>query len=235
MKRILPLIIAALLLFSISGCLTQSPSEFAAENQSLGMSGNEQAITNACLQWVQTQNKEELVSIQTLSDSERGESLRHKATMDMIKNTFGKGNECKPGTNQWDAYVAYVKEVEQSHRQYSSDAKSVATLGIVTTGAVKLADSLMGAAGDKINNSGAGAQISTNKEDNDNVAIGNDKGNAEVNNDSGGKSSGICNILSAHLADCRTTTAGPATPDEYNACLIKDYGYSADEIAKCPQ
>ena len=56
-----------------------------------------------------------------------------------------------------------------------------------------------------------------------------------VNNGGGEKASGTCSIASAHLSDCRTTTNGPAAPDEYNACLIKDYGYSSDAIASCPQ
>lgn len=237
MKRLLSAILSVIAAMLLSGCIfTQSPSEFAAENQSLGVAGNEQAVTNACLQWVKDKETLELSKYDSLEKSEKAFALMHRETMSMVKDVWGKGNECKPGTNQWDAYIAYVKEVEQSHRQYSSDAKSVATFGIVTAGAVKLADSLMGAAGDRINNSGAGAQISTNKEDNDTVAVANEKSKAEAS--TGGNDSekqGECTIEELHLSDCRTTPTGAATHDEYNACLTRDYGYTSEQIAGCKQ
>jgi hypothetical protein len=126
-----------------------------------------QGDVNACLQWVQQKEDKELSKYDSLSDTNKSYALMHRETMGMVKSVFGKEqNACKPGTNVWDAYIVYAQESGKSNRQYSSDAASVAKFGIVTTGAVKLADSLMGAAGDKIGgdkvNSGRDANKTTN-------------------------------------------------------------------------
>jgi hypothetical protein len=237
MKNILPLIIAALLLSSLSGCLLSgsgTPTDFA-QSTGISMEPSKNEI-NACFQWMKEKESADRALILSLPADQRQYAQMHHDTMDMIKTVWGKeSNVCKPGTNGWDAYIVAKKEEEITKRQYSSDLKSVATFGIVTTGAVKLTDSIMGKVGDNINNSGDHATVTKHEEDNDNVAIANDKSQADVAKADSKKESTGCGIEPAHLSDCRTTANGPATADEYNACLTKDYGYPADKIAGCPQ
>jgi hypothetical protein len=232
MKRLLPL----LLIFALSGCFgAQSPSEFAAESRALSDGSNEQAVTNACLQWVENKDKLELASYDKIPDKERSFALMHRETMSMVKDVWGKGNECKPGTNQWDAYIAYVKEIEESHRQYSTDLKSVATFGIVTTGAVKLVDSLAGAVGDKISTTGdnSGVTKTTTTTSSTNTAVAADKSTATNNATAGSKEGEAAATgktpTAAQWADCTTVASGAASNSEINACLQRDYGINSSE------
>ena len=144
---ILALLILPLLL--LSGCSNKTPQNFAAEN---GLSmGTNQAEINACLVWMAEKETAERAQYDSLPATEKGYALMHRETMSMVKSVWGKeSNVCKPGTNGWDAYIVAKQEEERTKRQYSSDLSSTAKFGIVTTGAVKLADALLGAAGDKI-------------------------------------------------------------------------------------
>lgn len=56
----------------------------------------------------------------------------HGDTMAYLTTRDGKyqQDECKPGTNRWDAYIAEVEENGRTYRQYSSDGKGMVTTGI---------------------------------------------------------------------------------------------------------
>lgn len=235
MKKLITLIALSLTLI-FGGCSSVgTPQEFSSA-AGVSVSSNQEEI-NKCYEWMKEKEAAERQQYEALSKEDKAYALMHRDTMSMIKSVWGKESEvCRPGTNGWDAYIVAKKEEEITKRQYSSDLKSVATFGIVTTGAVKLADSVMGRVGDKISASD-NAQVSVNKEDNDTVALANDKSKAEISKSDSGKSdkTSSCEIDQMQLTDCRTTTVGPATPDEYNACLTKDYGHSSEEIANCPQ
>lgn len=134
----------------MSGCATTSPVEMAAQLPP-ALASPDQTEVNSCRQWLQAKEDKEAAQFDKLQSHDMAYALMHRDTMKMVTNVFGKEqNACKPGTNVWDAYIAWAKEEGATKRQYSSDASSVAKFGIVTTGAVKLADSIMGAAGEKI-------------------------------------------------------------------------------------
>jgi len=161
-KFVLVLITVSLM----SGCASTSPIDVAKE---MGSAGNtDQAQVNACLAFAERQEDKEMVRYEKLSSEHLAPALMHRDTMKMVTNVFGKEqNICKPGTNMWDAYIVWAKEEGQTKRQYSADASGVAKFGIVTTGAVKLADSLMGAAGDKITGDKLTSGRDTNKSNGD--------------------------------------------------------------------
>ena len=69
---------------------------------------------------------------------------------------------------------------------------------------------------------------SYNQTDSTNIGSGSSAATATAtgtNNQKEGKSSSGSSIDPQALADCRTTANGPASIDETNACLVKDYGY----------
>jgi len=236
MKKLIPLIALSLfLLLFNSGCVSVgTPQEFSSAAAGVSMNPNQEEI-NKCYEWMKEKEAAERQQYESLSKEDKAYALMHRDTMSMIKSVWGKESEvCRPGTNGWDAYIVAKKEEEITKRQYSSDLKSVATFGIVTTGAVRLADSVMGRVGDKISASD-NAQVSVHKEDNDTVAVANDKSKADAGRTESKEKTSACKIEQIHLVDCRTTKEGGATPDEYNACLTQDYGYSSEDIANCPQ
>jgi len=149
----------AVILVLVTGCSIKSPVDMAKD-----LPATADSSVSDCLKWVQDKEGKELEKYDSLASNDKAYALMHRETMSMVKDVFGKNqNVCKPGTNVWDAYIVWAQEQGKTKRQYSSDVKSVATVGILTTGAVKLADSLMGAAGDKIsgNKTTAGGDVST--------------------------------------------------------------------------
>jgi len=170
-KFVLVLITVSLM----SGCASTSPIEMTKE---IGSTSNtDQAQVNACLAFAERQEDKEMARYERLSSVHLAPALMHRDTMKMVANVFGKDqNICKPGTNMWDAYIVWAKEEGQTKRQYSDDASGVAKFAIVTTGAVKLADSLMGAAGDKI----AGDKVTSGR---DTSKSNGDLANSGTNND----------------------------------------------------
>lgn len=233
MKNIFVAITCTLLLL-LGGCSTMTPSEFVSPTQAIVESTNEQAMVTSCLQWVKEKEAKELESYNGLASTDKAMALMHRETMGMIKGVWGKGNECKPGTNVWDAYQVYVQQTEETKRKISGDVKSVATVGVVTGGAVKLVDSFMGAAGDRINTTGDNSGVqktTTNTTTNTNTASTNvGEGQSSAN---GGVSSpaapgSTTKVDPKHWQDCTTLSTGAATVDETNACMQKDYGYNTE-------
>ncbi len=230
-------IAAIILLFILSfcGCSTKTPTEFAKETQPISSVGNEQAMVNACLEWMAKEEREERARYDSLPADEKAFALMHRETMSMVKNVWGKeSNVCKPGTNQWDAYQTYVKETEATKRQYASDAKSVATFGIVTTGAVKLADAVMGRVGDRISTTGdnSGVNKTTTTTNTTTVAAATGQGQATANGggtsgEKGKEETASTTVNPLHWQDCTTSPKGTPTIDEVNKCM-QDYGYKTE-------
>lgn len=194
MKTILSLIAIAL---ALSGCSTKTPAEFLGGYETspaiVASQTAEQATVNGCFAWKQMKEQQELAKFDTLTGQNKAMALMHRDTMGMIKNVWGKDDECKPGTNIWDAYTAYVKESETTRRDIISGVKSVATVGIVTTGAVKLTDAIMGRVGDKISTTGDNSSVtkttSTAINKNDTTATNVGDGQSTANGGSGAKES----------------------------------------------
>lgn len=198
MKTVLPLIVIVIAL-ALSGCSTKTPAEFlgdsAASPAIVASQTAEQVTIAGCLGWKQQKEQQELASLNTLASQDKAYALMHRDTMSMIKNVWGKDDECKPGTNMWDAYIAYTKEAETTRRDIIAGVKSVATVGIVTTGAVKLTDAIMGRVGDKITASGENSSVtkttstSTNKTDATSTNVGDGQSTANGGDTAGSKDS----------------------------------------------
>lgn len=179
MKKLIPIMLCVL---ALAGCATQTPNEFlgdsAASPAIVASQTAEQVTIAGCLGWKQQKEQQELASFNTLASQDKAYALMHRDTMSMIKNVWGKDDECKPGTNMWDAYIAYTKEAETTRRDIIAGVKSVATVGIVTTGAVKLTDAIMDRVGDKITASGENSSVTkttsttTNKTDATSTNVG---------------------------------------------------------------
>jgi hypothetical protein len=149
MNKLLTTLFALALLSAFTGCSSKSVEDFARDNN-LSMSTNQSEI-NECFEWQREKESADRAQYDNLKVEERAFALMHKETMRMVTSVWGRGsNVCKPGTNGWDAYIAIRTEEEKTKRQYSSDFTGVAKFGIVTTGAVKLTDAVLGAAGDRI-------------------------------------------------------------------------------------
>lgn len=99
-----------------------------------------------CLSWLQEKEGLDHLKFEQLPDDQKGYAFMHQQTMQMISRTFGE-QPCAQGTNEHDAYIAYVQEQGKTNRKYSSDAAGVAKVGIVTTGVVEGLDAIAGAVG----------------------------------------------------------------------------------------
>jgi hypothetical protein len=127
-----------------------------------------QANVEGCRDWLRVDQSKKFEELSTIPESHKSFVLMHMETMSMIKRIFGDGDDpCKPGTNQWDAYIAYVKAHSDEVKTITGGIVKVGTVGIVTYGAVEVTDTIVGAAGATI----AGDQI--NAGNNANKAGGN--------------------------------------------------------------
>jgi hypothetical protein len=143
-------IITLLLAVILSSCATKSPLEQAAANN-VAITPD-QAQINACLEFVAQQEEKELARYDSLTDkTDRAMALMHRETMGMIKNVWGKdNNQCRPGTNVWDAYIVWAKETEETKRTYAKEGGStVRFLGGVAGAAYTVTD-LAAKAGDLV-------------------------------------------------------------------------------------
>lgn len=109
-------------------------------------------IQKGCRAWVKEREQQEMGHYNDLSQSDKTFALMHRETMKMVDNVFGKGasDPCSAGTNVWDAYIAYVEENGKTMRQVSKDGFGFAKHATTIYGAVKVADSILDAAGDVI-------------------------------------------------------------------------------------
>lgn len=147
MKTMISLLAITCLLL---GCSAKSPVEFATEAKESGVPlGTDQTAIDGCRQWLDDAREQELQRFDSLPAEEKTFALMHHDTMEMIKNVWGK-EQCRPGTNIWDAYQVFVVEREKTNRQISSDTASTVKLGIGVEGGVRLVDSLAGKLGDRI-------------------------------------------------------------------------------------
>lgn len=233
MKKIISVLALAASVSLLTGCATLTPKQWQAENkQSSAEVAQEQTTVTACLTWVKEKETAELKQYDKLQSSDMSFALMHRETMGMIKDVWGKGNECKPGTNQWDAYIVHVRETEASHRQYADNIKSVATVGIVTTGAVKLTDAIMGKIGDKMTTTGdnSGIAKTTTNTTTNTVATAADKSSATASapGAAGSKETPEAakgtEVSAANWEECKTSPNGTPSADEVNGCMI-GYGY----------
>jgi len=224
--------ICTIMLF-LGACSTKSPAEFVTPTQVALEASKEQATLSGCLQWAKEKQQQELAQYDKITGStDKAMALMHRETMSMIKGVWGKDNDCKPGTNMWDAYKTYVMETEASHRQYSSDGKSVVTMGIVTTGAVKLTDSIMGKVGDRISTSGDNSGVTKTTETTSTVAVANDKSQATASGagatkDKDKEETAATTVNPMHWEECTTSPNGTPTVDEVNGCM-QGYGYKTE-------
>lgn len=196
MKKLIPILLCVL---ALAGCSTKTPSEFLGGSEAspaiTASQVAEQATVTGCYTWKQQKEQQELAKFDTLTGQDKAMALMHRDTMGMIKNVWGKDDECKPGTNMWDAYIAYTKEAETTRRDIIAGVKSVATVGIVTTGAVKLTDAIMGRVGDKITASGENSSVTkttsttTNKTDATSTNVGDGQSTANGGDTAGSKDS----------------------------------------------
>jgi hypothetical protein len=229
-KLLLPL----LLIFALSGCSSKSPVEMAAD---VGEFAQSEAITtSACFEYLKVRDQQELALYEGMESADKERALSTRAMSKMVSDLTGKSQDlCKPGTNVWDATIAWAAENEKTKRQYSTDLKSVATFGIVTTGAVKLVDSLAGAVGDKISTTGdnSGVTKTTTNTTTTNTAVAADKSTATNNATAGSKEGETVATgktpTAAQWADCTTVASGAASNSEINACLQRDYGINSSE------
>jgi hypothetical protein len=136
-------------LFMLAGCATQSPLEMAAEN---GVAATpNQAEVKACLQWVQEKEDKKMAKYDSLSSGDKAYALMHHDTMDMIKDVWGKNkNECQPGTNVWDAYIAWVEAENKTKQQLIAEGGATIRFASGVAGATYAVTELAAKVGDKI-------------------------------------------------------------------------------------
>ncbi|MGV0961848.1 MAG: hypothetical protein ACOYB1_18640 [Limnohabitans sp.] len=143
------LAVAISMLTVLAGCATQSPIEMAKQN-GVATAPN-QAEVNACLSWVQDKEDKKMAKFDSLKSDDKAYALMHHDTMDMIKDVFGKNkNECQPGTNVWDAYIAWVKEENATKREMVKEGGSTARFAAGVAGAAYTVTELAAKAGDRV-------------------------------------------------------------------------------------
>lgn len=100
-----------------------------------------------CREWVSQRDAGEIQQYDTLAASDKTFALMHRETMRMVSSTFGNGKQdpCAPGTNVWDAYMAYIKEVNETGRTAITSGTKMITQGLNIAGAVLIAGEVAGA------------------------------------------------------------------------------------------
>jgi hypothetical protein len=169
MKKLFGLI-TVLTVLMLQGCSSKTPGEFFADYSPPDRSNE----INACRTWVQQKEVEERKQYDRLQSHDMSYALMHRETMSMVKEVFGKRQDvCSPGTNEMDAYIAYVKETEASNRVYAQEGGSTVRLGLGIGGAVLALDKIGDMSGDHV----TGNQTVTGR---DNVNAKTTEGNIEL-------------------------------------------------------
>lgn len=134
------------------------------EYQAAKLDGELSASENGCREWVQEKEKREAGQYDALSDTDKAWALAHRETMRMVSSVWGKGEVdiCKPGSNQWDAYIAYVKEHNETVRSVAKEGFGFGKHATTVGGVVVAVDDLAGAVGDRI----AGDKVTSGRDTN---------------------------------------------------------------------
>lgn len=165
MKRIFLLSLVALFLI---GC---------AEPPQRSEGGNEQAVIDGCRDYYQKQLDLENAQYYSIPEGQRALVLTNRDTMRMIERTFGKSEDpCRPGTNFYDAYIAYVEEHNKTIRQISEDGFGFAKHGTTVFGVFGVVDSIADKVGDNVSGDKVTSGHDTNQAGGD-IAI---EGNTEI-------------------------------------------------------
>jgi len=136
-----------MVVFLTQGCSLKTPGEFFE-----GFTPRDRsAEVIDCRTWVQTREARQAKQFDQLQGNDKAFALMHHDTMDMVKSVFGKGNDmCSPGTNEFDAYIVYVKEQGETNRTVAKESGSTLRFGMGVTGAVVAIDKFGSMAGDKV-------------------------------------------------------------------------------------
>jgi len=116
-----------------------------------------QANVEGCRDWLKLEQANKFEQIDSIPASHKTFVLMHWETMAMVKEVFGKGTDpCKSGTNQWDAYIAYVEQHNETIRSVTRSTielgKTVAVVGGVSYVAGQIVDNVGSTIeGDQIN------------------------------------------------------------------------------------
>lgn len=130
----------------LAGCAQPPTADHAA------MSATNEAV-RVCREYKAVIERAELLQYASLSATERTFALMHRETMGMIRATWGT-DECSPGTNQYDAWIAY----------YQGHAEEVSTVvGLFRTLGIAAA---AGWAIDNLTSAMAGTTITVNGDEN---------------------------------------------------------------------
>jgi hypothetical protein len=88
----------------------------------------------------------------------------HWETMAMVKEIFGKGNDpCKPGTNQWDAYIAYVEQHNETIRSVTRSTVELGKTAVITGGMSYAFGQIVDKVGDSVDGDQINAGNNANK------------------------------------------------------------------------
>jgi len=123
------------LLLVLGGCSVKSPFEGTEGFLQSSIESTDTLIQN-CREWVRERDSMRWSQYEQLDPSAKVYALMHQETMDMIKTTFGKSgvDPCSPGTNVWDAYVAYAEQQGETSREAWKSGAKIITHGMTVGG-----------------------------------------------------------------------------------------------------
>jgi len=140
------LLITALFL---TGCATQSPLDQVKTSGAPG--SGEAAITVACFEYQKFKDEQEMSMYSGMNSADKERALSTRSMMQAAVALAGKDkDQCRPGTNVWDATIAWVKEREQTNRVYAHEGGSTLRFASGVSGGVMALDKLGGMVGDKV-------------------------------------------------------------------------------------
>lgn len=134
----------------LGGCSVKSPFEGSSEYMASSVAKDSQ-IAQECREWVREREAYKWAHYDKLEPEAKAYALMHQETMDMIKVTFGKGGEdpCSPGTNVWDAYIAYAEQQGETSREAWKSGAKIITHGLTVAGIAYGVGEVMDSVGDK--------------------------------------------------------------------------------------
>jgi hypothetical protein len=152
-----------LLMGTLGGCSLKSPLEDSQELVGVSIESGVKT-EQSCREWVRERESMRWAQYAELDPSSKVYALMHQETMDMIKTTFGDGSDpCKPGTNVWDAYVAYAEQQGELSRESLRTLGGVVKHGLTVGGMAYAAGEIVGGMGDRIttgrDNTRSGAEL----------------------------------------------------------------------------
>ena len=186
------------------GCSVKSPFEGPSEYMASSLA-NDSNMVQECREWVRERETYKWSHYEKLEPEAKAYALMHQETMDMIKVTFGKGSEdpCSPGTNVWDAYVAYAEQQGETSREAWKSGASIIKHGLTVGGIAYGVGEIMDAVG----------TTTTTHVGGDDNSIGRDKYDTRAYGEGGVNSTGS---TSTEATTTTTTTTRESAEDSFN-------------------